>query len=164
MLQIFYSYRQHRNYVIDEIIQLFWKLSSSKRAIRAYHLPDEEQRQIQMVSALLIQLIHAGADLPGALRQGSTSSSVLEVSVDASCVTKCYESVTEACCLFWTHVLQRLTAAKAQDTSELKAMLENLVVDLLTTLNLPEYPASAPLLMVVYMLYICACVLVYIFV
>lgn len=139
--------------MIDEMLQLLWKLPNSKRAVRAYHLRDEEQRQIQMVSALLIQLIHCSANLPDGLRQASSASAVFEVSVDANYPTKCHEAATEACCLFWSRVLQRFASVKTQDASEVKLIMENLVTDLLTTLNLPEYPASAPILEV-----LCVCI------
>ncbi|RDX75201.1 Sister chromatid cohesion protein SCC2, partial [Mucuna pruriens] len=143
---IFYLYTQHRTYVIDEMVQLLWKLPYSKRALRSYHVREEEQRQIQMVTALLIQLIHCSANLPDALRKASNGNAVLEASVDASYPIKCHEAATEACCLFWSRVLQRFASVKTQDASELKSIIENLVTDLLTTLNLPEYPASAPIL------------------
>ncbi|KAI4346656.1 hypothetical protein L6164_007534 [Bauhinia variegata] len=143
---IFYFYMQHRTYLIDEIVHLLWKLPYSKRALRSYHIRDEEQRQIQMVTALLIQLIHCSANLPDALRQASSANTVLQVSVDSNYPTKCHEAATEACCLFWSRVLQRFASVKTQDASELKLIMENLVTDLLTTLNLPEYPASAPIL------------------
>ncbi|XP_010259396.1 PREDICTED: nipped-B-like protein isoform X2 [Nelumbo nucifera] len=143
---VYSSYTQHRNFLIDETLQLLWKLPSSKRALRAYHLPDEEQRQIQMITALLIQLVQCSANLPEALRQPLTGSQILEASLDPSYPTKCHEAATEGCCLFWTRVLQRFTTVKTQDASELKVIMENLVMDLLTTLNLPEYPASAPIL------------------
>lgn len=137
--------------MIDELLQLLYKLPISKRALRAYHLPDEEQRQIQMITALLIQLVHCSTNLPEALRQASTSNMMLEVSVEANYPTKCYEAATETCCLFWTRVLQRFATVKSQDASELKVMMENLVTDLLTTLNLPEYPASSTILQVTYL-------------
>ncbi|XP_028073034.1 sister chromatid cohesion protein SCC2 isoform X3 [Camellia sinensis] len=143
---IFYTYLQHRTYVIDEVLQLLLKLPFSKRIPRTYHLPDEEQRQIQMITALLIQLVHSSANLPEVLRQASNGNPIFEVLIDASDPTKCHEAVTETCCLFWSRVLQRFTSTKTQDASELKSMMENLVLDLLTTLNLPEYPASAPIL------------------
>ncbi|XP_042498933.1 sister chromatid cohesion protein SCC2-like isoform X2 [Macadamia integrifolia] len=136
----------HRNFLIDETVQQLWKLPSSKRALRTYHLPEEEEKQIQMITALLIQLVQSSANIPEALRQTQTGSQILEVSIDASYPTKCHEAATEACCLFWSHVLQRFTTAKSHDVSELKLILENLVMDLLTTLNLPEYPASAHIL------------------
>ncbi|KAJ6926801.1 hypothetical protein NC651_011030 [Populus alba x Populus x berolinensis] len=78
VVQIFYSYAQHRPGIIDEIAQLLWKLPFSKRALRAYQLPDEEQRQIQMITALLIQLVQSSAYLPDALRQASSGNSILE--------------------------------------------------------------------------------------
>ncbi|KAH7847892.1 hypothetical protein Vadar_031376 [Vaccinium darrowii] len=142
---IFYSYTQHRTYVIDEVLQLLVKLPFSKRIPRTYHLPDEEQRQIQMITALLIQLVHSSANLPEALWQAN-GNLIFEVSIDSSSPTKCHEAVTESCCLFWSKVLQRFASTKSQDASEVKTMMESLVVDLLTTLNLPEYPASAPIL------------------
>ncbi|XP_071913172.1 sister chromatid cohesion protein SCC2-like isoform X1 [Coffea arabica] len=142
---IFHTYTQHRAYVMDEALQVLLKLPFSKRVPRTYHLPDEEQKQIQIITALLIQLIHCSANLPEVLRQSSSVPS-LEVSLDTNYPTKCHEAITESCCLFWSRVLQRLTGSKNQDSSELKTMIENLVVDLLVTLNLPEYPGSAPIL------------------
>ncbi|CAJ2665786.1 unnamed protein product [Trifolium pratense] len=143
---IFYLYTQHRTYVLDEMLHLLWKLPHSKRALRNYHIREEEQRQIQMITALLIQLIHCSANLPDTLRLASSGNSVLEVSVDASYPTKCRDAVREACGLFWSRVIHRVANAKTQDASELKSIMENLVTDLLTTLNLPEYPASASIL------------------
>ncbi|KAK9116525.1 hypothetical protein Sjap_015472 [Stephania japonica] len=142
---VFSSYTHHRNFLVDETVQLLWKLPFSKRAVRAYHLPDEEQIQIQMITALLIQLVQCSASIPETLRQTS-STSILDASIDASYPSICNEAATDACCLFWTRVLQRLTTVKAQDASELKVSIENLIMDLLATLNLPEYPASANIL------------------
>ncbi|XP_057521747.1 sister chromatid cohesion protein SCC2 isoform X2 [Amaranthus tricolor] len=142
---IFYLYTQHRSYVVDEVIQLLWKLPFSKRAARAYHLSDEEQKQIQMVTALLLQLVLHSANLPEVLRQTSNDSSIFETPMETNYMIKCNEAAREACVSFWTHVLERLTS-KSQDSSEVKVILENLVVDLLTTLNLPEYPAASLIL------------------
>lgn len=103
-----------------------------------------------MITALLIQLVHSSSSLPSALREASNGNSILEMTLDASYPTKCHEAITETCCHFWTRVLQRFTSLKNQDASELKVIMENLVTDLLTTLNLPEYPASAPILEVIY--------------
>lgn len=146
VLQIFYSYTQHRTYVIDELLQLLWKLPFSKRALRSYYLPDEEQTQIQMITALLIQLVHCSANLPVPLRQESSGNFMLEVSVNADYPIKGLEAAQAACGHFWKGVLQRFASVKNQEASEFKVMMENLVTDLLTTLNLPEYPASAPIL------------------
>ncbi|KAI3503267.1 hypothetical protein L1887_31706 [Cichorium endivia] len=145
---IFYSYTQHRVYIMDDLLHLLLKLPFGKRIPRTYHLADEEQRQIQMISALLIQLIHCSANLPDSLREAPDSNPLFEIGIDSSYPHKSQEAVTEACCLFWSRVLQRFANTKnqSQDASEFKIMLENLVMDLLTTLNLPEYPASAHIL------------------
>lgn len=134
--------------MIDEVLQVMWKLPVSKRALRAYLLPDEEQRQIQMITALLIQLVHCSANLPETLRQVPTGV-LKDVAVEAAYLTNCHETVTGVCVSFWSRVLQRMTSVKAQEASELKATVENLVTDLLVVLNLPEYPAAAPLLEVI---------------
>lgn len=136
--------------MIDELLQVLYKLPVSKRSLRTYHLPDEEQRQIQMITALLIQLVHCSANLPEPLRVASASNLMLEVSVEVNYPIKCYEAANDACCLFWTRVLERFSN-KSQDLNELKVIMENLVTDLLTTLNLPEYPGSAPMLQVMFL-------------
>ncbi|XP_051216494.1 sister chromatid cohesion protein SCC2 isoform X1 [Lolium perenne] len=143
---VFSSYTQHRSYLVDETLQLVRKLQFSKNAIRTYHLADEEQKQIQMITALLIHLVQFSANVPDSLKGPVNWSTIIDASVDASYPISCHEAATEACCLFWTNVLQRFTAAKTQDMSEAKGIIENLVQDLLTVLNLPEYPAAASIL------------------
>ncbi|GJN24260.1 hypothetical protein PR202_gb11991 [Eleusine coracana subsp. coracana] len=118
----------------------------SKNAVRTYHLADEDQKQIQMITALLVHLVQFSAVVPDSLKGTVDWSTITDASVDSSYLKKCHEAVTEACCLFWSNVLQRVTAAKSQDMSEAKAIIDNLVQDLLTILNLPEYPAAASIL------------------
>ncbi|XP_040381685.1 sister chromatid cohesion protein SCC2 isoform X2 [Oryza brachyantha] len=143
---VFSSYTQHRTYLVDETLVLLRKLQFSKNAIRTYHLADEEHKQIQMITALLVHLVQFSANVPDNLKGTVNWSTIVDASVDASYPIKCHEAATEACCLFWTNVLQRFTAAKSQDMSEAKGIIDNLVQDLLTILNLPEYPAAAPVL------------------
>uniref|UniRef100_A0A0D9WUQ6 Sister chromatid cohesion protein n=1 Tax=Leersia perrieri TaxID=77586 RepID=A0A0D9WUQ6_9ORYZ len=143
---VFSSYTQHRTYLVDETLHLLRKLQFSKNAIRTYHLADEEHKQIQMITALLVHLVQFSANVPDSLKGTVNWSTIVDASIDASYPMKCYEAATEACCLFWTNVLQRFTAAKSQDMSEAKGIIDNLVQDLLTILNLPEYPAAAPVL------------------
>lgn len=148
-IQVFASYTQHKSFLIDETIQLLRKLQFSKRALRTYHLADEEQKQIQMITALFVQLVQFSANVPDSLKTTVNWNTILDASIDASFPMNCHEAATEVCCIFWTSVLQRFTTAKTQDVTESKVILENLVMDLLTTLNLPEYPASAPILEVI---------------
>ncbi|CAN6209133.1 unnamed protein product [Urochloa humidicola] len=143
---VFASYTQHRSYLVDETIALLRKLQFSRNAVRTYHLADEEQKQIQMITALLVHLVQFSAIVPDSLKGAVDWSTIIDAPVDASDPIKCHEAATGACCLFWTSVLQRFTAAKSQDMSEAKGIMDNLVQDLLTILNLPEYPAAASIL------------------
>ncbi|PKU66619.1 sister chromatid cohesion protein SCC2 isoform X2 [Dendrobium catenatum] len=145
---VFASYPEQRDFLLDEILHLFPKLQFSKRSLRAYHLPDEEQKQIQMVTALLIHLAQFGFNLPDATKTASTMDAISNSSVDAACPSKCRDVAQMVSIALWTKVVERCTNTKAQDLSESKTILENLVSDLLTTLNLPEYPASASILQV----------------
>ncbi|CAH9092561.1 unnamed protein product [Cuscuta epithymum] len=148
---IFYMYTKHRVYMMDEVLQVLLKLPSSKRIPRTYHLPDEENRQIQIITALLLQLVHTGSNLPDVLMQ-SLSNISLEVSLDASCPRDCYELAKDVCSLFWSRALERLANSNSHEASDLKMVIENIVMDLLITFNLPEYPASALLLEVLVVL------------
>jgi len=132
--------------LVDETIVLLRKLQFSRNAVRTYLLADEEQKQIQMITALLVHLVQFSAIVPDSLKGTVDWSTIVDAPVDASYPIKCHEAATEACCLFWTSVLQRFTAAKSQDMSEAKGIIDNLVQDLLTILNLPEYPAAASIL------------------
>ncbi|KAL6647205.1 hypothetical protein ACP70R_014642 [Stipagrostis hirtigluma subsp. patula] len=143
---VFSSYTQHRSYLVDETLSLLRKLQFSRNAVRTYHLADEEQKQIQMITALLVHLVQFSANVPDSLKGTVSWSTIIDASVDSSYPIKCHEAATEACCVFWTNVLQRFTAAKSQDMSEAKGIIDNLVQDLLTILNLPEYPAAASIL------------------
>ncbi|XP_020600109.1 nipped-B-like protein A isoform X2 [Phalaenopsis equestris] len=145
---VFASYPEQRDFLLDEILHLFPKLQFSKRSLRAYHLPDVEQKQIQMVTALLIHLAQFGSNLPDAVKTASTMDAILNSSVDAACPSKCRDVAQLVSIALWTKIVERCTNTKAQDLSESKTILENLVTDLLTTLNLPEYPAAAFILQV----------------
>ncbi|KAH9304417.1 hypothetical protein KI387_008821 [Taxus chinensis] len=142
---IFSSYIEHRTIIMDEIFQLLWKSPSSKRNLRAYHLPDEDQKQIQMITALLVQVVQCSVALPDLQEAASVAPDTADHS---SSPAKCFEPAVEACMHFWGTVLQRWTSPKAPDGSDIKGVVENLVVDLLTTLNIPEYPAAGLLLQV----------------
>eukprot|EP01018_Ginkgo_biloba_P004991 Gb_41687 [translate_table: standard] len=145
---VFCAYSGHRTVVMDEITRLLWKLPSSKRNLRAYHLLDEEQKQIQMITALVIQLVQCSVTLPEPTEADFAANAAPDTADVACSPSKCFEPAMESCRHFWGNVLQWLTVPKCQDGSDIKVILENLVVDLLTTLNVPEYPAASLLLQV----------------
>ncbi|PKA59771.1 hypothetical protein AXF42_Ash011895 [Apostasia shenzhenica] len=145
---VFAWYPQQRDLLLEETLHLLPKLQLSKRSLRAYHLPDEEHKQIQMITALLIQLAQFSANLPDAIKTASSVDAILSAQIADNYPLKCLALANTVGCALWTKVIERCTNTKAQDLSESKMALESLVSDLLTTLNLPEYPASASILQV----------------
>lgn len=61
-LQIFTKYETHRRLLLDDILASIARLPSTKRSLRTYRLNSEEQ--IQMLTALVLQLIQCVVALP----------------------------------------------------------------------------------------------------
>lgn len=144
---MFSCYPQHRTVILDEILSLLWKLPSSKRNLRAYHLPDEESKQIQMLTALILQLVQCSVCLPEAL-EGPAPNTGSDANDGSNSALKSIDPAMDASTYFWRNVLQRWTMPKAQEGADVRYLVENLVTDLLTTLNAPEFPAANVLLQV----------------
>lgn len=140
-------YPQHRKLIIEEFVTLLWKLPLSKRSLRSYHLADEEPKQIQILTALLLQLVQCSVTLTGV---GAVSKSEVERNDKNGDTTlqKVFEPAMEVTSHFWQNVLQRWAAPKTPDGADVKGIVDNLLVDLLTTLNVPEFPAASLLLQV----------------
>lgn len=119
----------------------------SKRSLRSYHLADEEPKQIQILTALLLQLVQCSVTLTGV---GAVSKSEVERNDKNGDTTlqKVFEPAMEVTSHFWQNVLQRWAAPKTPDGADVKGIVDNLLVDLLTTLNVPEFPAASLLLQV----------------
>ena len=132
--------------MIEEIITLLWKLPSSKRSLRSYHLSDE--KQIQILTALILQLVQCSVTLT---EVGAASKSEVERNGEngENNVQKVFEPAMEVTTHFWQNVFQRWAAPKTPDGADVKGIVDNLLVDLLTTLNVPEFPAASLLLQVV---------------
>lgn len=135
----------------DEIISLLWKIPSSKRSLRNYHLPDEESKQIQMLTALILQLVQCSVSLPNEVQQKPVVTTMQPDANDTSnAAFKGMDPAIDTSTYFWRNVLQRWTAPKAHEGSDIRCLVENIVTDLLTTLNAPEFPAANVLLQVKY--------------
>jgi cohesin loading factor subunit SCC2 len=146
--QISDVYPQHRRLIIEEIVTLLWKLPSSKRSLRSYHLSDEEPKQIQILTALILQLVQCSVTLT---EVGAVSKSEVERNGENgdNNLQKVFEPAMEVTSHFWQNVFQRWAAPKNPDGADVKGIVDNLLVDLLTTLNVPEFPAASLLLQVV---------------
>eukprot|EP00850_Spirogloea_muscicola_P009938 SM000057S18368 [mRNA] locus=s57:218809:228803:+ [translate_table: standard] len=150
---VFGLYPQHRSSMLDELVALIWRLPLAKRNMRTYPLPDESNKSIQMVSALLLHLVHSSVGKPSSNptsdgNLGVVASRDTSLSPDDNLL----EPALEVSTYFWKAILQRCGHVKAPEAFESKAIVENLVRDLLTTFHVPEYPGTGLLLQVLCML------------
>lgn len=61
------KYEKHRKLLLDDILASMARLPSSKRSLRSYRLSSEEH--IQMLTALVLQLIQCMVVLPQNMKQ-----------------------------------------------------------------------------------------------
>ena len=77
--QIFSKYQKHRRLLLDDILASIARLPSSKRSLRTYKLnsagPGEADVHIQMLTALVLQLIQCVVVLPNYLAKAAARPS-----------------------------------------------------------------------------------------
>ncbi|XP_055932716.1 nipped-B-like protein A, partial [Argiope bruennichi] len=150
---VFSRYDKHRQLILEDILASIARLPTSKRSLRNYRLNSEEN--IQMLTALVLQLIHSVVKLPEP-ESPRTEDSLSEerpklpetkekVYVDKDVlITMSYEaSVTTA--VNFLSVFLRKCGTKNEEM-DYRPLFENFVQDLLSTVNKPEWPASELLL------------------
>lgn len=164
--KVFAKYNKHRRLLLDDILASIARLPNSKRSLRTYRLNSDEN--IQMLTALVLQLIQCVVELPEELglkeksdknnsgdKSGSNShnskdSKEIEVISEVHKVDKdvlvCqrYEAAIQTAYSFLSVFLQK-TGNKSEEI-DYRPLFENFVQDLLITVNKPEWPASELLL------------------
>ncbi|KAH7885125.1 sister chromatid cohesion C-terminus-domain-containing protein [Phlebopus sp. FC_14] len=167
---IFASYQDQRSWIIEEILSSLLKLSNSHKKAGQFRLRDG--RSIRTVSALLLQLVQTSArDVCLAARrvekarqnnalgqqdssQGKTKGTVFE-ELDAKEVQlylSGLEPATNAAktvVLFLTQRSGKSKQTKNSNETEYRAILDNLISDLLAVLYWPEWPAASLTLSVI---------------
>ncbi|CAG0918991.1 unnamed protein product [Notodromas monacha] len=150
---IFSRYDQHRRLLLDDILASIARLPSSKRGLRTYRLRNSEET-IQMVTALVLQLIQCVINLPTNLQfSKSGDHQVIQMSADGATETEIdidvfigqrYEKARQTAANFLTVFLSKCTS-KGEE-GDYRPLFENFVQDLLATVNKPDWPASEFLL------------------
>ncbi|GLI61512.1 hypothetical protein VaNZ11_003892 [Volvox africanus] len=138
VVSMFKYYPLHRETVMGKVTEeLLSHPSTGKHVSRCFPLQAlDSMTNIQMSSALVMQLIQVAAELP------KVDTSHLDALVPA----KMHMHWSD---LFWHAVVAKLPstrAAKTDMSADLKAWVEALVEDLLVALPLPEWPSAAVLL------------------
>ncbi|XP_043839077.1 nipped-B-like protein isoform X2 [Dromiciops gliroides] len=145
---VFSRYEKHRQLILEEIFTSLARLPTSKRSLRNFRLNssdmDGEPMYIQMVTALVLQLIQCVVHLPSA-EKDSNSEEESNKKVDQDVViTNSYETAMRTAQNFLSIFLKKCGSKQGEE--DYRPLFENFVQDLLSTVNKPEWPAAELLL------------------
>ncbi|XP_074851745.1 nipped-B-like protein isoform X2 [Carettochelys insculpta] len=145
---VFSRYEKHRQLILEEIFTSLARLPTSKRSLRNFRLnssdTDGEPMYIQMVTALVLQLIQCVVHLPSA-EKDSNSEEESNKKVDQDVlITNSYETAMRTAQNFLSIFLKKCGSKQGEE--DYRPLFENFVQDLLSTVNKPEWPAAELLL------------------
>ncbi|XP_037089457.1 nipped-B-like protein [Pollicipes pollicipes] len=152
---IFSKYQKHRRLLLDDILASIARLPSSKRSLRTYKLNSAGQGDgdvyIQMLTALVLQLIQCVVVLPNYLARPSQQQEAAADDEDAECeidrdvlIMDRYDTAMRTAHSFLSVFLQKC-GSKTEEI-DYRPLFENFIQDLLATVNKPEWPAAECLL------------------
>ncbi|XP_013913401.1 PREDICTED: nipped-B-like protein isoform X3 [Thamnophis sirtalis] len=145
---VFSRYEKHRQLILEEIFTSLARLPTSKRSLRNFRLnssdTDGEPMYIQMVTALVLQLIQCVVHLPsGEKDSNSEEESNKKIDQDVL-ITNSYETAMRTAQNFLSIFLKKCGSKQGEE--DYRPLFENFVQDLLSTVNKPEWPAAELLL------------------
>merc|ERR1711981_62888 len=156
---VFGKYEKHRKLLLDDILASIARLPSSKRSLRTYRL--DQENHIQMLTALVLQLIQCVITLPKRLAlddkekdkdEKKDPQNVADVPGEQpnydmqahEFINSRMHEANGTAYEFLTVFLKKC-GSKNEDI-DYRPLFENFVQDLLTTVNTPEWPAAELLL------------------
>ncbi|XP_076842591.1 nipped-B-like protein B isoform X3 [Brachyhypopomus gauderio] len=143
---VFSRYEKHRQLILEEIFTSLARLPTSKRSLRNFRLNssdvDGEPMYIQMVTALVLQLIQCVVHLP---TDKDNTDDEYDKKVDHDVlITNSYETAMRTAQNFLSVFLKKCGSKQGEE--DYRPLFENFVQDLLSTVNKPEWPAAELLL------------------
>ncbi|XP_068429605.1 nipped-B-like protein B isoform X2 [Clinocottus analis] len=140
---VFSRYEKHRQLILEEIFTSLARLPTSKRSLRNFRLNNDSEKEplyIQMVTALVLQLIQCVVRLPS-----ERDAEVEPKKVDKDVfITNSYETAMRTAQNFLSVFLKKCGSKQGED--DYRPLFENFVHDLLSSVNRPEWPAAELLL------------------
>ncbi|XP_041451518.1 nipped-B protein [Drosophila obscura] len=150
-------YDKIRNSILGDILSSIDRLPSSKKNLRPYKLTNNGGN-IQMVTALVLQLIQCATILPDSLCDNGRTTTTFQLIVDNDddlakkivkpnkdiLVLKKYDVAVSIGGNFLTTFLNKCKSRSNE--TDFRPLFENFIHDLLATVNKPEWPASELLL------------------
>ncbi|KAM3850156.1 nipped-B-like protein B, partial [Diretmus argenteus] len=142
---VFSRYEKHRQLILEEIFTSLARLPTSKHSLRNFRLNssdrDGEPMYIQMVTALVLQLIQCVVHLP--FDKDTLDEYDSKVDQDLL-ITNSYETAMRTAQNFLSVFLKKCGSKQGEE--DYRPLFENFVQDLLSTVNKPEWPAAELLL------------------
>uniref|UniRef100_A0A673CDP5 Nipped-B protein n=1 Tax=Sphaeramia orbicularis TaxID=375764 RepID=A0A673CDP5_9TELE len=157
---VFSRYEKHRQLILEEIFTSLARLPTSKRSLRNFSHDgnlscvltvcvlrlnssdqDGEPMYIQMVTALVLQLIQCVVHLPNDKETFEEYDSKVDQDV---LITNSYETAMRTAQNFLSVFLKKCGSKQGEE--DYRPLFENFVQDLLSTVNKPEWPAAELLL------------------
>ncbi|XP_056146291.1 nipped-B-like protein B [Lampris incognitus] len=142
---VFSRYEKHRQLILEEIFASLDRLPTSKRNLRNFRLnsvdADGEPLHIQMVTALVLQLIQCVVRLPADKDTENENDKKVDRGVY---ITNSYETAMRTAQNFLSVFLKK--CGSKQGKEDYRPLFENFIQDLLSTVNKPEWPAAELLL------------------
>ncbi|XP_061881828.1 nipped-B-like protein A isoform X3 [Entelurus aequoreus] len=142
---VFSRYEKHRQLILEEIFTSLARLPTSKRSLRNFRLnssdQDGEPMYIQMVTALVLQLIQCVVHLPNDKDTLDEHDNKIDQDV---LITNSYETAMRTAQNFLSVFLKKCGSKQGEE--DYRPLFENFVQDLLSTVNKPEWPAAELLL------------------
>lgn len=143
------NYVNYRNSILNDIFTSVDRLPQSKRNLRPYKL-SHNGGSIQMITALVLQLIQSSTVLPDTLVDSPKSRKKInqgdmDAKFDKDVIVK--EKHDIALSIGGNFLTTFLDKCKSRSSeTDFRPLFENFITDLLTTVNRPEWPASELLL------------------
>ena len=138
---IFAQYSEHRGFIIDNMLSSLVKLPSESRGTRCFNVPEEDALQIQMLIALLMKCLQATVEFSDAEEPASDNKTTESGPTDVH--AKAFGSAFYWTNYFWKDLLSRWPKVKAAENErQIRAVINNALVDALACRNLPEWPVA----------------------
>ncbi|XP_054041759.1 nipped-B-like protein isoform X4 [Rissa tridactyla] len=145
---VFSRYEKHRQLILEEIFTSLARLPTSKRSLRNFRLnssdTDGEPMYIQMVTALVLQLIQCVVHLPSAEKDSNAEEESNKKVDQDVLITNSYETAMRTAQNFLSIFLKKCGSKQGEE--DYRPLFENFIQDLLSTVNKPEWPAAELLL------------------
>ena len=138
---IFAQYSEHRGFIIDNVLSSLVKLPAESRGNQCFNVPEEDALQIQVLIALLMKCLQATVEFSDAEEPASDDKTTESGPTDVH--AKAFGSAFHWTNYFWKDLLSRWPKVKAAENErQIRAVINNALVDALACRNLPEWPVA----------------------